>query len=405
MTTTNVPAVEFTSAGVVIPAQSDVLTGVQADINAAFGGGVDPGLTTPQGQLAQSFAAIIGDKNAEIAEVANQVNPDVADGRWQDAIGRIYFLDRIAASGTVVQAVCSGLVGAVIPAGSVAQDANGYRYASTAAATIGSAGTVTVQFQNLTTGPIPCPANTLTVIYSAVTGWESLTNPSAGALGTDVESRADFETRRQNSVALNAVNSVQSIYAAVLAVSNVIDAFVVDNPTDSVVNYGSTAYALAKHSVCVSVAGGQAADIAAAIWAKKPAGCNYNGNTSATVADTNYAQPQPLYTVTWLTPTATPTYVAVRIANDAALPANIVDLVKAAVVAAFNGGSGSPKARIGSTIYASRYYQAVSATDARVQILSILLGTSSGSVTAASIAYGIDQLPTLSAANVSVTLV
>lgn len=405
MTTTNVPAVQFTPAGVVVPAQADVLTGVQADINSAFGGGVDPGLSTPQGQIAQSLAAIVGDKNGQIAEVANQVNPDVADGRWQDAIGRIYFLTRIAASGTVVTAVCSGLIGTVIPAGSVAQDANGYRYASTVAATIGPDGTVNVQFQNLTMGPIPCSPGSLATIYTAVTGWESLTNPGAGALGTNVETRADFEARRRNSVAINAVNSVQAIYANVLAVDNVIDAFVIDNPTDAIVNYGSTAYPLAKHSVCVSVAGGNAADIAAAIWAKKPPGCNYNGNTSAQVTDKNYAQPQPVYTVTWLTPAPTAVHIAVQIADADALPANIIDLVKVAVVAAFNGTNGNPRARIGSTIYASRYYAPVSAVDGAVQILSILMGKGSDPVTSAALTFGIDELPTITQAHVAVTLV
>lgn len=405
MTTTNVPAVQFTPAGVVVPGQVDVLAGVQADINAAFGGGVDPGLHTPQGQLAQSFTAIIGDKNAQIAAVASQVNPDLADGRWQDAIGRIYFLDRIAASGTVVTAVCSGLIGTVIPAGSVAQDSNGYRYASTAAATIGAGGTVNVQFQNLTLGPVACSPGTLTTIYTAVTGWESLTNPGAGALGTDVETRADFETRRRNSVAINAINSVQAIYANVLSVANVIDAFVIDNPTDAVVNYGSTAYPLAKHSICVSVAGGIAADIAAAIWTKKPPGCNYNGNTSALITDTNYAPPQPVYTVTWLTPSPTAVHFAVQIADSDSLPANIIYLVNAAIVSAFNGTDGSPRARIASTIYASRYYAPVSAVDGAVQILSIMMGKGSDPVTSAALTFGIDELPTITSANVAVTLV
>ncbi|CAE6868643.1 hypothetical protein R75461_08443 [Paraburkholderia nemoris] len=119
---TNVPPIRFTDQGPVLPAESAILAGAQADINAAFGGGVNQGLTTPQGQVAQSLTAIIGDANGDILEVANQVDPDVASGRWQDAIGRIYFLNRIAASGTVVTATCIGLVGAVIPAANVALD-------------------------------------------------------------------------------------------------------------------------------------------------------------------------------------------------------------------------------------------------------------------------------------------
>ena len=147
---TNVPSITWTNGAPVLPAESDILAGVQADINAAFGGGVNPGLTTPQGQLAQTETAIIGNKNNQIAYIANQVNPAFASGIWQDAIGYIYFMTRIQAAGTVVNATCVGAVGTVIPAGSVAQDSSGYLYSSTAAATIPAGGSVTVQFQNQT---------------------------------------------------------------------------------------------------------------------------------------------------------------------------------------------------------------------------------------------------------------
>lgn len=403
---TNVPPITFTTSGIVIPQESDVLAGVQADINTAFGGGVNPGLTTPQGQLAQSLTAIIGDKNNQIAEGFNNINPDVADGRWQDAIGRIYFLDRMPASGTVVTATCVGAVGTVIPAGSIAKDTAGYLYSSTASATIGAGGSVSVQFQNTTTGPIACPAGALSIIYTTVIGWDTVTNPADGILGSNVESRADFEFRRRNSVALNAVNSTQAIYANVLAVPNVIDAFVVDNPLGTAITYGATSYPMAAHSITVSVAGGAAANIATAIWNKKSQGCNYNGNTSAVVEDTSgYNVPYPSYTVTWLTPTSTSVYFAVQIANNPALPSNIITLIQNAIIAAFDGQDGGSRARIGSTIYSGRYYSGVSATDPNVQILSILMGTATGDRTHTSIAFGIDQLPSLSSANISVTLV
>lgn len=59
MAVTNVPSVVFGATGVVLPAEADVLTGVQSDINQAFGGGVNPALNTPKGQLSQSLTAII----------------------------------------------------------------------------------------------------------------------------------------------------------------------------------------------------------------------------------------------------------------------------------------------------------------------------------------------------------
>ena len=96
----SVPKLKFTTAGVTVPAETDVLAGVQADMNAAFGGGLNPALETPQGQLASSQAAIIGDKNNEIAYFVNQVDPQYSADRFQDAIARIYFLTRKPATST-----------------------------------------------------------------------------------------------------------------------------------------------------------------------------------------------------------------------------------------------------------------------------------------------------------------
>jgi hypothetical protein len=405
MTTTNVPPIVFNPTGVELPQESAILDGVLADMDAALGGGMSKTLTSPQGQLAQSLTAIVGDKNDQIAEIANQVNPDTASGRWQDAIGRIYFLDRIAASGTLVTGICTGLVGTVIPAGSIVEDAAGYKYASLADATISATGSVAVDFQCLTTGPISCPIGTLTTIYKAVIGWESVTNPAAGTPGVDVESRADFEFRRRNSVAANATGSPQAIYANVLAVPDVLDAYVIDNPTGSTVTKGATNTPIIAHSIYVAVAGGDPAAVARAIWERKSGGCDYNGSTTFTIEDTNgYAPPYPSYLVKWTTPTALPIYFAVEIADNPALPANIVDLVKAAIVGAFNGTDGGSRGRIGATLYAGRYYAGVSATDANVQINTITLGDSA-SPTGTALEVGIDQRPTLDPSNITVALV
>lgn len=403
--TTNVPAITWVNGSPVLPQEQDILTGVQADINSAFGGGVNPSLQTPQGQLAQSEAALIGDKNNQIAYIANQVNPSMASGIWQDAIGYIYFMTRIPGAGTVVNATCTGAVGTVIPAGAVAQDTSGYLYSAVNSATIPSSGSVTVEFQNQTQGAIACNIGALSIIYTAIAGWDTISNPTAGALGNLVESRAAFEARRQLSVAANSVNSVQSIYGAVAAIPNVIDVFVVDNPSNVAVSYGSTSYSLAANSICVSVAGGTSSAVANAIWSKKPPGCSYNGNTTVTVYDNNYAPPVP-YTVTYLTPTSTPIYFNVQIKNSTLLPSNIATLVQNAVIQTFNGEDGSgPPVGIGSTSYSGRYYANINAiSPTTINIIEVYLGISA-SPTTLLVSMGIDQLPTLAASNITVTLV
>lgn len=402
--TTSVPSITWNTTGITLPTDADILTGVQADMNTAFGGGLSTDLSSPQGQLAQSETAIISDKNAQIADVINNVNPDLASGRWQDAIGRIYFLNRIPGAGTVVTCTCVGAVGTVIPAGSQAMDANGYIYASTAATTIPSTGSVTITFQNITLGAIACPAGTLTKIITAIIGWDAVSNPADGVLGNDVESRADFEYRRAQSVAANAQGSVASILGAVWGVANVVDCYVIDNPTGATVTVGATNYSLPAHSLYVGAVGGAASDIANAIWTKKSTGSSTVGNTAVTVQDTSALSiPYPSYVINYNIPTNVPIKFAVQIANNANLPANIVILVQNAIIAAFNGTDGGSRARMASTIYASRYYAGIASISSYVSILSVLLGTSTATLT--SVAMGIDQEPTITAANISVTLV
>jgi len=402
--TSSVPSITFTPAGLVIPTEADVLAGVVVDIDAAFGGGLNSSLETPQGQLASSETAIIGDKNNQIALIVNQVDPQYSDGKFQDGIARIYYLNRKPATSTSVTATLGGVASAVIPAGTLAQDTGGNTYTLTANATIGVGGTVDAEFQNTVTGPIPCPPAALAKVYQAVAGWDTITNASAGTLGQNVESRTDFEFRRKNSVALNGKSTPAAIYAAVFDVANVLDVYVIDNPTDAIVNTGATNYPVAAHSVYVAVVGGIDSDIAAAIWAKKDVGCDYNGNTTVNVTDSSgYSYPQPTYSVKFERPAAQAIKFAVSIVDDPLLPTDIVALIKAAIVARFNGTDGTVRERIGSDVFASRYYGAVSLAYSGVAIISILIGTSSPTLTQVSI--GIDQKPTLTDTDIAVTLV
>lgn len=401
--TTNVPVIQFLPTGLVLPPTSAILAGVTADIDSAFGNNLNPDGSTPQGQLATSETAAIADKNAQIAFIVNQVDPDQAESFMQDAIGRIYFQERNPGVPTAVQCLCVGAQGTFIPVGAQAADTSGNRYVAMGEGTIDAGGSITLPFANINNGPIPCPANTLNIIYQAIPGWDTINNVGAGVVGANVESRADFEFRRQNSVALNGHGSLPSIYSRVSAVTGVIDCYAVENDEATTVNTGSTNYPLVQHSLYVAVVGGADADIANAIWTKKDVGCNYNGNTTVVVFDTNYSFPQPQYNVKFERPPALPIKFAVQIVNSPGLPANIVALTKAAIIASFNGSDGSARVRIASLLLAAKFYGPVAAIGSEVSVISILLGSSTPTLTSQQI--GIDQAPTVQASDITVTLV
>lgn len=474
---TNVPAPSFGDTGFVAPAEADILAGVQADQQAAFGGNLNPALTTPQGQLAQSLTAIIGDANSQFLALANGVDPAYAAGRMQDAIGRLYFLTRIPAASTVVTATCTGLQGTAIPLNAQAVDQSGNIYLCTQAGTIPVGGSIDLTFAAQTAGPLACPIGFLNGIYQAIPGWDSITNAAAGTVGNDVETRAAFEARRQASVALNSQGTNNAVLGAVLGVSGVLDAYVVSNDTSAqagavvtgsisaetltvsavtsgVVAAGQTVtgtgvlqgtvitsqltgttggagtysllvngdsisqtvssetltcavggQVLAANSLYVAATGGAQADIAQAIWTKKSPGCAYNGNTTVTVTDTGssanpYATPYPTYSVTFEIPTALAILVSVNMRAGTGAPANAVALIQQAVVNAFNGVDGGQRARIGSQIFASRFYGGIAALGTWAQILDVKVGVSAANQD--SVLVQINQTPTLSSSDVSV---
>jgi hypothetical protein len=371
--TTNVPPPTFTPTGFMAPTAPVVLAGVQADINAAFGNNLNYQLTTPQGQLASSIAALVVNCNNNFQYYSQQVDPAYASGRMQDGIGRIYFLDRLPALPTLVQCTCAGLDGVVIPVGAqaIADDQNVYICVQ-AGAIVG--GTVSLQFQCTKTGPLACPAGTLNKIYQALTGWDSIINPSDGILGQDVESRASFEDRRRLSVAQNSIGSLPSVQGSVLSVTGVVDAYVTENTTGSPLTIGGVT--LAAHSLYVCAAGGTDADVAAAIWKKKAPGCAYNGSTTVTVYDTvGYAPPYPSYAVSFQRPTPLAILFAVTLANNPTIPSDAAVQIQNAIISAFAGGDGGPRAKIGSVVYASRYVTPVVTLGSWAQVRDMKVGS------------------------------
>ena len=520
-----IPIPTFSNTGLIVPTEPAILAGVQSDINAAFGGTLNPLITTPQGQLAMSETAVIGDCNNQFLQLVNNVDPAYASGRMQDAIGRFYMMTRIAAASSNVVATVNGAAGTIITAGALAADQSGDQWTATGAVTIpspssiiasingttltvtsgtpqqwqfvtglnlaantvilaqlspttwlinnsqtlGSQAMITAgagqQFACAITGPTALPIGALNSIVLAVPGWDTIYNADTAVLGNAVESRAEFELRRQQSVAINAVNTADAVLAAVLAVPNVTDVYVLSNPlgvtsgavvvgtissftmTLSSVTSGTVAIGqmvtgagvaqgtyitngaglswtvnisqtvssttlqcaqggipLLPHSIYVGVSGGTSTAVAQAIFGKMGgSGCDMNGNTTVAVQDTQYpyTPPYPTYQITYNILTPTPISVLVQCANNANIPTNAIAQIQAAIIATFTGANGSAPMRTGSTVFHSSFYAALFALGSWVQIYEILVGVGTANVDA--VLMQINQEPTISAANITVT--
>lgn len=368
---TSVPTISFTDRGFVAPAETAILAGAQADWNAALGGNLNPSLKTPQGQLITSEAAVIGDSNGQQVALFNGMDPAYAAGRQQDGIARIYFLTRNPAQSTVLQVACVGLAGVIVPVGAIVKDPSGNLYLCTGQGDIAPNGTVTLSFAAAVPGPLAVPASV--AIYQSVPGWNTAALVS-GVVGNNAENRADFEARRAASVAANGAGFPPAIAGAVGQVPGVIDFYVYSNNTASPVTLQGVT--LPANALYVCVAGGAAQAVAQAIWSKLNPGPPMFGNTSATVQDTNsgYSPPYPSYTITWQIPIGNAVCANVVIKNSPQVPSNVVALIQGAMQAAFTGQDGGLRARIGSEIFASRFYAGIASLGAWAQIVSLLIG-------------------------------
>lgn len=394
MAGTNIPPPSWNPAtGFISASESSILAGVQADIAAAFpSNNLNFALNTPQGQLSSSWAAAVGNAQDVFCFYTTQTDPAYAQGRMQDAIGRIYFMERNGAQPTVLQIRCNGAAGTAIPTGQNAAsvvDPAGNIYVCQQSGTISGLGYVILPFAAVVPGPLSVP---VTVgIFAAIPGWDSAI-VSSGVVGTNTETAAQFEQRRQASVEANAVGVIGAIIGAVAKVQGVIDYFGISNDTASPVTVNGVT--IAANSMYICVAGGTEINIAQAILSKKPPGIPMTGNTTVTAYDNNplYATPIP-YTIKYQIPSDLQVMFAVNIVSSGNVPANAAALISAAILDAFEGitnpavstagAANPPRARINSLILASSYIPVVQALGAWAQVRSLYVASKNDSNAAA----------------------
>lgn len=402
----------FTPQGPVAPETAEVRAAVARYWQAAFNNLLNPDMATPQGQIITSETAAIQDKNNQLLHLAQQFDPANADGRFQDALAAIYFIERQPALATVVMCECTGLAGVTIPGAdtstepALVRDGAGNEFSCQTTTTIPASGTALVPFAASEAGPLEVEAGSVTNIVTVIAGWDTVNNPGAGATGQNMEGRRAFELRRHDSVALNSRSMLASVYAEVANIEGVIDVLARQNRGDTPKTEGGVT--LGPHSIYISVVGGADADIARAIYNSVSGGCDYNGNTAVPYTDPVTGAVE---TVLFERPAELAFSITVTLRANAATPATIAELVRENILADFygepyphNNGAAhqatGARVRIGDTVYASRFYcpaLAAGATD----LLSVSISAGGGEPGNV-VTIPCDRFPSLVAAGIEV---
>ena len=382
-----------------------VRAAVAADWVAAFhkDGQVDLNTDpeTPAGQLIDSQTAAVTEKDTELLYLCDQFDPAKNEGIFQDAIAKIYFLSRKAATPSTATITVRGLSGTVIPVNAqVMSSADDTIWQNVAAFTIGADGTGSGVFRCTTEGLISAAAGTLTRIMTVVAGWDTATNEHAAVVGTLEENRGQFELRRYSSVSLNSRGTAASVYARIMQLDDVIGCVVRENKTNQPkVIDGVT---LSPHSVYVCVLGGNDGAIATAMYRAVSAGCDTNGTTDYLVEDDTTGIKEMIH---FQRPTDADITIRLKFPDAAGFSADDLAAIRQAVFNNFYGedptevdGSIMARPLMGDTIYAPRF--AISVQNAGyTDLLDVDLAKTGGAWSDA-LHVRIDENPVLSLADI-----
>ena len=379
----------ITSRGVIIPDTSSLREQVENEFRDVFGQEIDLSPETPQGALVtmevENRDAIVRNN----AELANQINPDLAGGIFLDAIWALMGGQRRSATHSFLTNVeFTGVAQTLIPKGSLAETRAGDTFATTKVLIIGNDGVTKGDMRSVETGPVSCGAGELIRVASSVLGWETINNPTDAVLGRIAESDIRTRRRRRNTLAKNTVSVGEAITSALFDIEGVESLSYRENYTDTTKVIDGVS--LVKHSIYVCVDGGANEEIAAALLRTKTVGAAYNG--SETVAVTVPASGQ-LYQVKFDRPKEMTVFCRVTVRKS---PFDAQTLIPNAVEKWADGETGSDNGlAVGRDLSPFEIVAAVNTVEPRLLVLKVELSIDGLTWTTAVIPVPINEVARL----------
>lgn len=341
----------ITDTGTIVPDTSTLLTDVQNEYKLAFGQNLNVSASTPQGLLITIETLARAGVIANNAQLANQINPNIAGGVFLDAILALMGSKRTPASYTLVTADLTGVPGTIIPSGSLAQNAATQElFALISQVTLDGTGNAVGNFQAVNSGEISADVNTLTIVYSAVLGWETINNPAAAAtIGTDTQTDEQAKNFRIVTLAARSTSLAESMITNLFLTAAVNSLTFRENVSN--VTQVIDGVTMVSHSLYACVDGGLDLDVANSMAAKKSGGCAYNNGAGIPVT-VQVAVPfsGQVMNILFDRPTLIPILARATVKANTAIQ-DPVNTVKDAIMAYVNGQlAGEPGLTVGMPV-------------------------------------------------------
>lgn len=407
----------LTPTGFIPQTTAQIQTLVNTDVLATIDAGLDTSPEQPLGQLIGIFAAQLANVWALQAATYNALDPNQAQGVQLDAVCALTGVTRLPAKSTTVSCTVNlnasqsytgptlDANGNVITPGQLLANISGHpEYVFTNQGPIVStgAGNYTVTFVCTQTGPVPCNAGTLTVISPAVGGWNNITNPLGGTIGSAIETDTTLRIRRQQNLAVQQGSTFDSIRDTVLAVAGIIQVTIYENDLLTLgdgVTHGAAGQPGCSFWVIIWDGSSPAASnnaVAQAIWNSKPCGIQaWDGNsgTSGTATD----QTGAVHTVGFSRATQVGMWINITVTIGPLYPSNGDTLLQAALAAFGNALTQGQSVIVEA-------FKAVAFTIAGVLDVRVFqVDSHAGPTNTANIAISANQIATFSTTNIAVS--
>jgi len=265
------------NTGIVVVDTSQIKSEVQQTYLTALGDDLYLGDESPQGVLISVQTAERVGAVSAVANAVNQINPNVSEGVFLDAICALSGIQRSPGTFSTfsVNPTVTGVPGTLIPAGSLAVTPQGDRFQTTASVAIPALGSITVPFIAVERGEVACPVDSLSIDVP-IAGWETVTNTVAATPGEPVESDPQLRITRNNTLAFQAAAGREAIVSGVALQPGVFDVVSRDNDSNSPQIIDGVL--LNANSVWVCVSGGDDTQIAEQLNASKNFGAPWQDN-------------------------------------------------------------------------------------------------------------------------------
>ncbi len=276
--------------GLVIESLSDLVASLTAQMQAIYGSDINVNSNSPDGQLLNIFCQTAEDTLELIQSVYNSFGYMTAYGTQLDQRLAILGLTRKQGSNTTTPVLVTvnqaltlyGVDQTAQPVFTLV-DLTGNQWQLVTTHVFSGSGSSSLTFQAVTIGAIGVTANTITQQVTTVLGVTSINNPdpTGTVIGVPEENDTQFKVRAAQSFALASTGPADAVEAALDNEPDVTDAYVIENFTGDVVN------TVPAHSLWCIVNGGDPADIAQAIYAKRGPGCGMKGSQTYTITRPN----------------------------------------------------------------------------------------------------------------------